>query len=235
MTAAEYKIRTVLILTLLTVWAACAAVKMYQITVRDRVELLKKSRRIAWRTADLPAQRGKITDRNGIVLAQDDFCCDLILCHLPKSRRRTENLFRRLRGALSDQELSCEKLKPPVVLRKNLTAQEIREFSLEFRGFPEVRLGGRFERKVYNHPAIHELIGKTAANDRKAMVGISGLEQKHDLILSGKSGRMTVMVDRNGSWIYETLRITRQPENGRDLKLEQSLAELLNAGDKNGK
>ena len=43
------------------------------------------------------------------------------------------------------------------------------------------------------------------------------------------------MVDRNGSWIYETLRITRQPENGRDLKLEQSLAELLSTGDNNGK
>ena len=235
MTAAEYKIRTVLILTLLTVWAACAAVKLYQCTVRDRDELLKKSRRIAWRTADIPAQRGKITDRNGIVLAQDDFCCDLFLCRLPKSRRRTENLFRRLKGTLSDPELNPEKLKPPVVLKKNLTAQEIREFSITFRGFPEVRLRGQFERKVYNHPAIHELIGKTAANDRKAMVGISGLDQKHDLILSGKSGRMTVMVDRNGSWIYETLRITRQPENGHDVKLEQSLQELLAAGDRNGK
>ena len=129
----------------------------------------------------------------------------------------------------------AEKLKLPVVLKKNLTAQEIREFSIAFRGFPEVRLEGRFERDVYNHPAIHELIGKTAANDRKAMVGISGLEQKHDLILSGKSGRLTVMLDRNGSWIYETLRITRQPENGRDLKLEQSLQELVNTGDRNGK
>ena len=234
MTGAEFKIRTVLILTLLTVWAGCAAVKLYQCTVRDRTELLKKSRRIAWRTADIPAQRGKITDRNGIVLAQDVFCCDLFLCQRPKSPKRTDNLFRRLKGALSDPELSPEKLKPPVVLKKNLTAQEIREFSIAFRGFPEVRLEGRFERNVYNHPAIHELIGKTAANDRKAMVGISGLEQKHDLILSGKSGRMTVMLDRNGSWIYETLRITRQPENGHDLKLEQSLQELLNTGDRNG-
>ena len=235
MTAAEYKIRTVLILTLLTVWAACAAVKLYQFTVRDRDDLLKKSRRIAWRTADLPAQRGKITDRDGIVLAQDVFRCDLLLCRLPKSRKRTDNLFRRLREALSDPELSPEKLKPAVILKKNLTAQEIREFSITFRGFPEVRLEGRFERKLHDDPAISEIIGKTAANDRKAMVGISGLEQKHDLILSGKSGRMTVMVDRNGSWIYETLRITRQPENGRDLKLDQSLAELLNTGDKNGK
>ena len=235
MTAAEYKIRTVLILTLLTVWAACAAVKLYQYTVRDRTELLKKSHRIAWRTADLPAQRGKIIDRDGIVLAQDVFCCDLQLCRLPKSRKRTDNLFRRLKEALSDPELEPEKIKPAAVLKKNLTAQEIREFSLKFRGFPEVRLEGRFERKLHDDPAIREIIGKTAANDRKAMVGISGLEQKHDLILSGKSGRMTVMVDRNGSWIYETLRITRQPENGRDLKLEQSLTELLSMGDKNGK
>ena len=235
MTAAEYKIRTVIILTLLLAWAVGAAVKLYQCSVRDRVDLLKKSRRIAWRTADLPAQRGKITDRNGIVLAQDVFCCDLFLCRLPKSRKRTDNLFRRLKDALADPELNPETLKPPVVLKKNLTAKEIREFSITFRGFPEVRLEGRFERKLHDDPAIREIIGKTAANDRKAMVGISGLEQKHDLILSGKSGRMTVMVDRNGSWIYETLRITRQPENGRDVKLEQSLQELLASGDQNGK
>ena len=235
MTAAEYKIRTVLILTLLAVWAACAAVKLYQYTVRDQAELLKKSRRIAWRTADIPAQRGKITDRNGIVLAQDVFCCDLFLCRLPKSSRRTDNLFRRLKETLSDPELAPEKLTPPLVLKKNLTAKEIQEISIRFRGFPEVRLEGRFERKLHDDPAIRKIIGQTAANDRKAMVGISGLEQKHDLVLSGKSGRMTVMLDRNGSWIYETLRITRQPENGRDLKLEQSLAELLKTGEPDGK
>ena len=38
------------------------------------------------------------------------------------------------------------------------------------------------------------------------------------------------MLDRNGSWIYETLQVIRQPENGRDVRLNENLAELEEKG-----
>ena len=65
MTVAEYKIRTVIILILLLIWAAGAAVKVYIYSVKEQKDLLKKSRRIAWRVAEIPARRGRILDRNG--------------------------------------------------------------------------------------------------------------------------------------------------------------------------
>ena len=226
MTVAAYKLRTVIILGLLTLWAAGAAFKLYAHTVRDRDRLLAQARAIAWREAVIPARRGTIRDRTGAILAQDVFRCDLVLESLPKSPRRTAVLFRRLRETLP--ELKTDPAGPtfPVLLKERLAAGEIQRYSQIFRRFPEVRVTGRFERQFHPDPAVAALVGEIALNDRGERVGVSGLEQRNDLTLSGKPGRIVVMLDRYGSWIYETLRVVRQPENGRDLDLDRSLAEL---------
>ena len=228
MTAAAYKIRTVVILIVLSLWAAGAAVNLYIYSVRDREMLLKKARLIAWRQADIPAQRGRILDRNGKLLAKDELHCDLFLDMLPEKTRKAQNLFRRLQQVFPKMKLEFDQNTVfPVRLKECLSAREIQQISQYFRGCPEIRISGRFERRFHPEPAIREIIGETARNDRKERVGTSGLEQQYDLLLSGKPGRLVVMLDRNGNWIYETLRIVKQPENGQDLKLDQSLEELL--------
>lgn len=229
MTSAEYKIRTVIILFLLLTWAAFAAAKVYTFAVRDRQVLLKRSHPIAWRTAEIPARRGRILDRDGTVLAEDVYRCDLILDRHPEKNRR-HHLQRRLQEAMPGTELPPETAELPVVLRKDLTADEIEKCVRVFRGIPWVRTGGRLERRYAGDPGVREQLGETALNDRKERVGISGLEQAYDLELSGRTGRMRVMLDRNGSWIYETLQVIRQPENGRDVRLNENLAELEEKG-----
>jgi len=227
MTISAFRIRTAIILLLLAAWAVCAGFKLYTHTVRDREKLLKRSRLIAWREADLPAPRGKILDRDGKVLAQDVFVCDLILDALPENRHARRRLLKCLQTHFPAFRPESKDQGYPAVLKKNLSAEEIRSCSRMFRDFPEIRTEGRFERELDPEPEIRERIGQTARNDRKERVGISGLEQQHDLTLSGKPGRIKVMLDRNGRWVYETLRVTRQPEGGQDLKLEQSRNELI--------
>ena len=226
MTASAFRVRTAFILVLLTAWAVCAMVKLYFHSVRDRDVLLKKARLLAWREADLPAPRGKILDRDGVVLARDVFRCDLVLESLPEQQPRRDHLLRVIRKYYPDFQPGDPAQGCPAVLKADLPADEIELCIQRFKRYPEVRTVGRFERKFAPDPEIREIIGQTALNDRRERVGISGLEQRHDLALSGKTGRLTVMLDRNGSWVYETLRITRQPESGRDLKLDLSLAEL---------
>jgi len=225
MTAAAYKIRTVVILGLLAVWSGAAAVKLYTYTVRDRDRLRERARAIAWREAVIPARRGTIRDQAGTVLAQDVFRCDLVLESLPKSPNRTAVLLRRLSETLN-WDADPAQLIFPVTLKADLSAEEIQQYNRVFRRFPEVRVAGRFERQCHPDPAIGALIGKIALNDRGERVGVSGLEQKNDLTLSGKPGKIVFMFDRNGSWVYETLRVVRQPENGQDMTLEQPLTEL---------
>ena len=225
MNAAAYKIRTIVILSLLAAWGVAAAVKLYTYTVRDRERLLERARAIAWREAVIPARRGTIRDQAGTVLAQDVFRCDLLLESLPKSRYRANELLRRLAESLN-WNADPGQLTFPVTLKADLTAEEIQQYSRLFRRFPEIRVAGRFERQCHPDPAVAALIGKIALNDRGERVGISGLEQKNDLTLSGKPGRIVFMFDRYGSWVYETLRVVRQPENGQDITLEQPLTEL---------
>lgn len=229
MTSAEFKIRTVIILAILLVWAAGAAVKVYTYSVKDRQSLLNKSHPIAWRTADIPARRGRILDRDGTVLAEDVFRCDLILDRYPGKNRR-HHLQRRLHEAIPGTELPPETAGVPAVLRKDLTAEQIEKCARIFRGIQEIRSEGRLERRYAGNPAVREQLGEIALNDRKERVGISGLEQTYDLELSGRTGQMRVMLDRNGSWIYETLEVIRQPENGRDVRLKENLAELAGKG-----
>ena len=238
MTAAAYKIRTVVILGLLAAWGGAAAVKLYTYTVRDRDRLLERARAIAWREAVIPARRGTIRDEAGTVLARDVFRCDLVLETLPKSQNRTAVLLRRLEETLN-WKADPAQLTFPVTLKADLTAEEIQRYNRMFRRFPEVRVAGRFEREYHPDPAVAALIGKIALNDRGERVGVSGLEQKNDLTLSGKPGRIVFMNDRYGSWVYETLRVVRRPENGQDLTLEQPLTELtepdpLPSGERDG-
>ncbi len=229
MTSAEYKIRTVIILVVLLVWAAVAAVKVYTYSVKDRQALLKKSHSIAWRTADIPARRGRILDRNGTVLAEDVFRCDLILTRHPEKNRRN-HLQRKLQKTLPGAELPPDTVELPVVLHRDLTAEEIQKNTRVFRGIQNIRTAGRLERQYAGDPVLQKQLGEVALNDRKERVGISGLEQIHDLELSGRKGQLRVMLDRNGSWIYETLQVIRQPENGRDVRLDESLDELEEQG-----
>lgn len=230
MTAAEYKLRTVIILVLLMVWAAGAAAKVYVYAVRDQESLLAQSRRIAWRSADIPAQRGRIIDRNGVILARDVFTCDLVLNVLPEKQKRKNHLLNKLREVLRDPLTDLEKQTMPAVLKSNLTAEEIVLYTEKFRRYPEIRTEGHMVRQYHGEPGLREVLGETALNDRQECVGISGLEKEHDLKLSGSPGRLKVMLDRNGSWISETLRVVRQPVNGQDVKLNASLAELREQG-----
>lgn len=226
MTVSAFRFRTAFILVLLTAWAVCAGVKLYIHSVRDRDLLLKKARLLAWREADLPAPRGKIMDRDGFILAQDVFRCDLVLESLPEQKMRRQRLLSHIGKYVPDFHPDDPPRNCPAVLKANLPADEIELCIRRFRSYPEVRTVGRFEREFTGGPDVRELVGQIALNDRRERVGISGLEQRHDLALSGKTGRLMVMLDRNGGWVYDTLRVTRQPESGRDLKLDQSIAEI---------
>ena len=144
---------------------------------------------------------------------------------------RRENLLLKLRESAVASELPEKTAKMPLILRKNLTAGEINEFTRIFRRCPEIHVSGRLERRYSGNGTVRKLLGSVARNDRKERVGISGLEEKHDLKLSGRSGQLKVMLDRNGSWIYETLQVVRQPENGRDVRLSETIEELEKRGE----
>ena len=222
-----YKIRTAVIFALLVIWAGGAAFRVYAHSVRDRGELLRQTRTLAWREAVLPARRGRILDRDGVVLAQDVYRCDLMLDTLPDPPQRKEYLLKLLREHFPDLPAEINEDALPYRLKSGLTAEEIRHYSELYRSFREIRTAGTFERWTDPDPAVRQLTGGTALNDHGERVGVSGLEQYNDLTLSGKPGRIRVMLNRHGGWVWDTLRVIRQPKNGVDLQLTLTRAEIL--------
>ena len=225
MNAFSWKIRCVLLLVLFFIWSAAILCKIFSCTVLRRPDLLKQTNVLAWREGHIPAQRGKILDKNGHVLAQDRFRCDLIMDYYPLHPSREKRLLRKLR--IMDP---CFTLRPketvfPYVLKENLDLKAVKYYRTLFLGNPEVRVHGSFERDT--KPELEKILGSTALNDRKESVGISGLEKLHDMTLSGKSGHFVVMLNRQGKWVNETLKILSQPVNGQDVSLPQTLEELL--------
>lgn len=223
MTAVSYKIKTILIFILLCLWGLGAVFYVYKYSVMQRKILLKEARRIAWRESSIPAKRGSILDSNGKVLAHDEFRIALILESWGKPAKNSA--FRKtLKKFDENYNPDPAKMTFPAVIKENLSPEEIVYCRKIFRSYPEVRVTGYFQRIV--HPDAVEFVGRTAKNEREETVGISGLEQKYDLELSGRPGRLSVMLDKRKNWIPDTLRILRQPQNGQDYKLSQSIEEL---------
>ncbi len=211
----SFQFKTLMILSFLLIWAVVAAAHVFYYAVVKRDDLLAETRKIAWREARIPALRGRILDRNGVPAAWSELRHDLVLERLPESRKRRESLLQRI--AQSFPETAGKHLKPPHVLKHALSPEEILFYTREFRAWQEVVIVPLVRRVVAGPPEIQARIGRTAQNNAGETVGVSGLEREYDLELSGRAGRMTVMLDRNGNWSSDTLRITRQPENGHDV------------------
>ncbi|OQA88963.1 MAG: Penicillin-binding Protein dimerization domain protein [Lentisphaerae bacterium ADurb.Bin242] len=226
MSADTFKIKTLMILSFLLIWAVVAAAHVFSYAVYRQDDLLKASRAIAWREARIPAVRGRLLDREGVPLAVSSIRSDLVLETFPEKAGRRDALARLLREVFPDRAADWEKESFPLVLRKNISPEEVVLYSRRFRRFPELRVVSRLERIVHGSPEVRRRVGAAALNNVNELVGVSGLEREHDLALSGKAGTLVVMLDRNGSWLYNTLRITKQPENGRDVRTDISLKEL---------
>lgn len=225
MNTVPFKIRSTLLLVFIFIWGAVILCKIFSCTVLRRPDLLRQSVRLAWREGSIPAQRGKILDKEGKILAKDRFRCDLVMDYYPLHPAREKRLLQKLR--LMDPQFSIDPRETvfPHVIRSDLDLEEVRRFRKLFLGNPEVRVQGYFERDT--HPELEKILGQTAINDKKESVGISGLEKVHDMTLSGKSGHFVVMLDRQGRWVNDTLKILVQPLNGQDVRLKQSTKEML--------
>lgn len=226
MSADTFKIKTLIVLSFLLIWAVVAAAHVFSYAVYRRAELLKASRTIAWREARIPAVRGRLLDREGVPLAVTSIRSDLVLESFPEKAGRGDSLVRLLREIFPDRATDYEKESFPLVLRKNLSPEEVVSYSRRLRRFPEIRVVSRLERIISGTPEMKRRIGSAALNDMNELVGVSGLEREYDMALSGKAGKLVVMLDRNGAWLYNTLRITKQPENGRDVRTDISRKEL---------
>ncbi len=169
-------------------------------------------------TRELPivAQRGKITDRNGVVLADNSTAYTVYArSNAVKDKEKTSTL---LAGALdTDGQTLYEKLTKKkaseVTLAKKVgkeTVEKITELNLD--GVYYSRDNVRYYPKL---DSLCQVLGFTSSDN----VGTTGLEKYYDSYLSGKNGELLYETDLVGVDIEGSVATYLPAENGYNVEL----------------
>lgn len=179
----------------------------------------------------IPAPRGLILDRRGVVLASNvpSFALAIRASEIPSSKVEYENFIEKVaeRAELSQDELSALIKKNAgldyVTIRESISREEAVRYELRLSDVIGAEIQSVPTRKYSDIPAISHIIGyigKVNAEDlsrqqelrRDSIIGRSGVEKSYDAALQGAYGADLVEVDSRGNYIRTVS--TRQPEIG---------------------
>jgi len=167
------------------------------------------------RTLELPASRGKMLDRNGIVLASS--LPARAIWASPEDFRPTPGQLARLAELLGMPEREIQRRlagddKTFVYLKRQVeteVADRIRELEI-----PGVHQRKEYKRHYPQAEALAHVVGFTNVED----VGQEGIELAQQKVLAGRPGSRRVIRDGRGRTI-ENRGLIQEPRDGRDIQL----------------
>lgn len=178
-------------------------------------ELSKKALSIEQRERTIKAARGKIYDRNGIVLADNQAVCSVsvIYYQIKEPQKVIKLLSQKL--ALSEEEVKkkVEKVSSREKIKSNVpksVADEIREAGLD-----GVKVDEDYKRYYPFGTLASKVLGFAGADNQ----GILGIESRYDDVLKGTDGKILTLTDYQGIEIENAAETRVEPVNGNDLYL----------------
>lgn len=178
-------------------------------------ELSKKALNIEQRERTIKAARGKIYDRNGIVLADNQAVCSVsvIYYQIKEPQKVIKLLSQKL--ALSEEEVKkkVEKVSSREKIKSNVpksVADEIREAGLD-----GVKVDEDYKRYYPFGTLASKVLGFAGADNQ----GILGIESRYDDVLKGTNGKILTLTDYQGIEIENAAETRVEPVNGNDLYL----------------
>ena len=178
-------------------------------------ELSKKALNIEQRERTIKAARGKIYDRNGIVLAANQAVCSVsvIYYQIKEPQKVIKLLSQKL--ALSEEEVKkkVEKVSSREKIKSNVpksVADEIREAGLD-----GVKVDEDYKRYYPFGTLASKVLGFAGADNQ----GILGIESRYDDVLKGTDGKILTLTDYQGIEIENAAETRVEPVNGNDLYL----------------
>lgn len=178
-------------------------------------ELSKKALNIEQRERTIKAARGKIYDRNGIVLADNQAVCSVsvIYYQIKETQKVIKLLSQKL--ALSEEEVKkkVEKVSSREKIKSNVpksVADEIREAGLD-----GVKVDEDYKRYYPFGTLASKVLGFAGADNQ----GILGIESRYDDVLKGTDGKILTLTDYQGIEIENAAETRVEPVNGNDLYL----------------
>ena len=167
------------------------------------------------RTLELPANRGRVLDRNGLILASSVVAQSIwaIPEDVDKADPKLQDLAKLLNMRLSDlKKRLANEDKTFVWIKRQVDAPIAKEIAaLEIKGIYQRR---EYKREYPEGEAAAHVVGFTNVEDR----GQEGVELAFNKALSGRNGSRRVIKDRLGR-VVEDVRDVIPPVDGPDLQL----------------
>lgn len=174
----------------------------------------KKAEDLHERERDIKADRGKILDIRGNILADNRTVCTVSVIH--SQIKDPEKVIRVLSGALSVREeeirKKVEKISSIERIQTNVEksiGDRIREYDLE-----GVKVDEDYRRYYPYGSLASKVLGFTGGDNQ----GIIGLEAKYDGILKGEPGKILTVTDARGVEIDGTGERRKEPVSGNTLR-----------------
>jgi cell division protein FtsI (penicillin-binding protein 3) len=167
------------------------------------------------RTLDLPATRGKILDRNGVVLASS--LPAKAIWAIPEDVDASKAKLKQLAALLAVSEADLKKKlanddRSFVYLKRQVDADIAEKIA-------KLQIEGIHQRKEYKRyypegESLAHVVGFTNTED----LGVEGIERGQQGSLAGRSGSRRVIKDRMGR-VIEDIEAVREPFDGKDIDL----------------
>lgn len=188
------------------------------------------------RVIPIEGPRGRILDRNGVVLADNRHSFDVAI--IPQQMEQTEEIFTFLSRALKvdkkrlQQKFAQKKLAPfaPVVVAEDISKEKAMLLEENRFRFPGIYIQESFSRAYPFHEVGSHVLGYVGKIDRDeleqlkdgtysawSVIGKNGVEYFYDEHLRGVEGGLQVEVNSRGRQMH--LLGVRDPAAGKDVQL----------------
>ena len=169
-------------------------------------------------TTRIPAERGRVLDRNGKVIAESYLSKSL--WSDPKLITDEEKLVTFLKKAskilnkpYSELEEICRKKRRFVWLSRFLKYKQVEELEVIVKKTPGIYLKEEWSRFYRSGESMSPVVGLVGAEHQ----GLTGLEQRYNKILSGKDGKSSQVRNAKRQVLKEE--IIEEPVAGSDVSL----------------
>jgi penicillin-binding protein 2 len=194
------------------------AARLWQLQIIQGSEYALRAEHNRIRTIELIAPRGTVSDRNNIPLVENRPSFDVLLYResMKDQSATTKFLVEKLSFKPEEIQAKLQRSKTkglyrPIILREDVSMQDISIIEAHRRDHPEIQLGPE-PRRLYHYGKLgaHLLgyVGEISEEDissnafpgarQGALVGQSGIERIYDRYLVGKDGERQVLVDSMG-------------------------------------
>ncbi|MBN2449455.1 MAG: hypothetical protein JXR77_03645 [Lentisphaeria bacterium] len=211
-------------LFLFALWCGLVVLRLAQYMLLDRERTVTAMARDSVYEGVVAADRGRILDREGRVLAWSERVYE-VSWRIPSSPEDALREFGVLPAAAPGlvrswaPEQILARCGQWVCLGTEFDAVQVLAFEPLRGSLAELDVRATFRRQRVENPEVTALLGRVVCTADGTEVGVSGLELLHDEILRGQPGIFRVTLDKHGKWIPETWTKLADLRRGYDVHL----------------